>query len=103
MALTHFTFCVAAMRGSGTPAAAAGTFVSEGIVPSGSSQATTAVAPTTRGSDPLVCKVATDTAVYVSFGGSPDATVTASRTFLPAGVVEYYLVNPGDKAAVVTI
>ena len=103
MALTHFTFGVAAMRGSGTPVMAAGTFVSEGIVPSGSSQATTAVAPSTYGGDPLVCKVATDTAVYVSFGGAPVATTTGTRTFLPAGVVEYYLVNSGDKAAVVTI
>jgi hypothetical protein len=49
-----------------------------------------------------VCRVATDTQVYVSFGAAPNATTDAERFLVPAGTVEYFYVKDGDKAAVVT-
>jgi hypothetical protein len=48
-----------------------------------------------------VCRVATDTAVYVSFGTAPNATSDAGRVFMPAGVTEYFRVGAGYKGAVV--
>lgn len=104
MALTHITFgrADASAGGSLTPAMIAGTFSSEGIVPSGSNQQTTVTAPTSGSIK--VCRVATDTAVYVAFGSNPNAsTGTSARAFIPANAVEYFVVNASDKAAVVTI
>ena len=103
MALTHFTFgrADASFGGALTPAMIAGTFSAEGIVPSGSNQTTTATAPT--GGSIKVCRVSTDTAVYVAFGSAPVATTAATRTFMPANSTEYFVVQDSDKAAVVTI
>lgn len=70
----------------------------ESKVPSGSSAATTAAAD----KDSTVCRVATDTAVYVSFGTAPNATSDTIKFFVPAGAVEYFRVKYQDKAAVVT-
>ena len=70
----------------------------ENKTPSGTSAATTNASTS---SQPL-CRVATDTQVYVSFGSAPDASSDAVRFFLPAGAVEYFRVNPGSKGAVVT-
>lgn len=106
MALTHFTFgrADASFSGSLTPAMVAGTFSSEGIAPSASNQQTSVTAPTTPASGVKVCRVATDTAVYVAFGSSPNAsTSTTARAFMPANSIEYFVVNASDKAAVVTI
>jgi hypothetical protein len=104
MALTHFTFGQAGRhwQGSQIPAMLSISFSSEGIVPSGSNQQTTATAGTDTGTA-HVCRVATDTAVYVSFGSSPDATTAATRAFLPANAIEYFIVPASAKAAVVTI
>ena len=102
MALTHFAFCqVGVGYGQGNiPVPIASSVTSEGIVPSASNQQTTAVAPT--GIAEVMCRVATDTAVYVTFGANPNAlTGTAARFFIPANGVEYFRVNPGVKAAVV--
>jgi hypothetical protein len=104
MALTQFAFC---QLGVGFGAnvlevPVASTVTSEGIAPSGSNQQTTATAPT--GIAELVCRVTTDTAVYVAFGANPNAsTGAAARFFMPIGSVGYFRVNPGDKAAVVNI
>jgi hypothetical protein len=75
--------------------------VSETIVPNGSSQQTTQTAPL-LGQRP-VAQVASDTAVYVAFGESPNATTAASRYMVPANQIIRVLVNAGDKAAVVTV
>lgn len=71
----------------------------EVITPGGSNLATTAVA----GSYPAspIARVATDTAIYVSFGASPNASSDATRLYIPAGGVEYVAVRKGDKAAVI--
>lgn len=102
MALTHFTFGRVDDFAADAliPAMVAGTFVSEGIAPSGSNQQTTATAYSTG---KTICRVATDTAVYVAFGSSPNAsTGTTARAFMPANSVEYFLVAASNKAAVVT-
>jgi len=103
MALTHFAFSRGGYLGAGgiMPALDFDDIVSEGIAPSGSNQQTTAEAPNV-GQRPL-CLVSTDTAVYVAFGSSPNATTAASRVFVPANAVVGIICNVGDKAAVVTI
>ena len=101
MAITHFTFCEVGQVtfNAQIPAAKAASFSSEGIVPSGSNQQTTAAAATS-GKLSLVCRVATDTAVYVAFGSNPNAlSGTGTRALLPAGAVDYFIVAAGDKAA----
>ena len=103
MALTHFTFgrADAAVHQSTTQAMIAGTFSSEGIAVSGSNQQTTVTAPT--GGGIKICRVATDTACYVAFGSSPNAsTGTSARAYLPANAIEYFVVNASDKGACVT-
>jgi hypothetical protein len=102
MALTHFAFVNVGVGygSSNIPVAHMQDCVSEGVVPSGDNQQTTAVAPT--GILNVMCRVATDTAVYVKFGANPNAlTGTTARFFIPANGVEYFMVAPGDKAAVV--
>ena len=94
MALTHFCFgrADASQYGAITQAMVAGTFSSEGIAVSGSNQQTTVTAPTTGGIK--ICRVATDTACYVTFGSNPNAsTGTSARAYLPANAVEYFVVN----------
>lgn len=95
MALTQFAFCavnadiLAAYNGGATV---------ESEVPSGANAATTAAA---TASQPF-CRVATDTAVYVSFGSAPNASTDTIRFFVPAGATEFFRIASGDKAAVVT-
>lgn len=99
----QFAFCAVGVEYSGRsniPVPVASTVVSENITSSASNQQTTATAPTTI-ADPM-CRVATDTPVYVAFGTNPNAlTGTAARFYIPANGVEYFRVNPGHKAAVV--
>jgi hypothetical protein len=95
MALTQFTF--GSVEGQFPSMFVAGA-VCETETPSGSNAATTAAAHASQN----VCRVATDTAVYVSFGSAPDASSDAVRFYLPANAVEYFRVRSGDKAAVVT-
>lgn len=102
MALTHFAFCQVGVGygSSNIPVPIASSVTSEGIAPSASNQQTTA--PT--GLAEVMCRVATDTAVYVAFAANPNAlTGTASRFFIPANGIEYFRVNPGNKAAVVNV
>jgi hypothetical protein len=56
---------------------------------------TNGFAPTTK-----AIRVATDTACWILIGASPTATTTADL-YMPAGTVEYWGVNPGDKIAVI--
>lgn len=104
MALTHFTFGQAGQHwnNSQIPAMLSTSFTSEGVASSASNQQTTA----TAGSDDgvvYVCRVATDTAVYVAFGSNPNAdSGTGTRAYMPAGCVEYFIVPASAKGAVVT-
>lgn len=95
MATTQFCFTRAE---NGMPVAYNANSVWEIKTPSGSSGATTAAA--TAGQS--LCRVATDTAVYVTFGSAPTATSTTGF-MVPANGVEYFRVNTGDKAAVITV
>lgn len=95
MALTQFAF--GAVEGQLPSMYALGATV-ESEVPSGSNAATAAAATASQN----VCRVATDTAVYVSFGSAPNAGTDTIRFFLPANAVEYFRVKSGDKAAVIT-
>lgn len=102
MPATQFAFVqVGVGYGQGNiPVPIASTVTSETLTPSASNQQTTAVAPT--GIPEVMCRVATDTAVYVTFGPNPNAlTGTAARFLIPANGVEYFRVTPGNKAAVV--
>lgn len=94
MAVTQFAFLA---LGEVPPVAFAANAAFEIKTPSGSSQATTATAVAGR----TVCRVSTDTAVYVAFGAAPTASSTAGF-YLPANAIEYFRVSSGDKAAVIT-
>lgn len=76
--------------------------VSETITASGSNQQTTATMPDLGGVQGFV-RVATDTAIYVSFGTNPNATTDTARLMVPANAVEYFAVAAGAKAAVATV
>ena len=84
---------------SNIPVPIASSVTSENIASSASNQQTTAVAPAGLGE--VMCRVATDTAVYVAFGANPNATTAGSRFFMPANAVEYFRVVVGNKGAVV--
>lgn len=96
MAVTQFAFGCAE-GGNNPPAMYFASATIETKTPSGASSATTAAAHASQNT----CRVATDTAIYVAFGSSP--TASSSAGFLvPANGVEYFRVNSGDKAAVIT-
>lgn len=95
MATTQFCFTTV---GDTAPVAYSGSATFEVKTPSGSSAATTAAANASQ----TICRVATDTAVYVAFGSSPTASSTAGF-MIPANAVEYFRVASGDKAAVITV
>ena len=50
-------------------------------------------------SDTDVVRVFSTEDCFLKFGSSP--TATTSDMFLPAGIVEYFGMNPGDKIAVI--
>lgn len=95
MALTQFAFM--AVEGM-FPAGYAGGATVESETPSGSHVATAAAANASQN----VCRVATDTQVYVSFGTAPNAGTDTIRFLVPAGSVEYFRVSSGSKASVIT-
>ena len=66
--------------------------------PSGSNAATSAAAR----ADQNVCRVATDTLCYVSFGAAPNAGTDTIRFLCPANTVSFFRVSAGYKAAVIT-
>lgn len=95
MALTQFAFmAVENMMLAGYVGGA----TVETETPSGTNAATTLAAHASQN----VCRVATDTAVYVSFGEAPNAGTDGVRFYLPANSVEYFRVKSGDKGAVIT-
>jgi len=100
---THFVFGRAgeASGGAGViPVMRSDGAVSQTITASGSNQQTSVTAPLV-GQTPT-CFIISDVAVYVALGANPDATVTTSRFFFPAGVGYGIACKAGDKAAVVT-
>jgi len=94
MAVTQFAFCAVDNL---PPAPYSAGAAIETVTPTGSSAATTAAAKASQN----VCRVATDTAVYVAFGTSPTASSSAGF-YVPAGAIEYFRVGDGMKAAVIT-
>lgn len=83
------------------PALIAASVVSEDLVPTESSEATTIAAPDPGDGDPI-CRVANafNAAVHVAFGGAPNAETAHGRVLVLPGAVEYFYVDAGDKAAV---
>lgn len=100
MAKAHFSFgCLAAPMGEPVRALMMQNNASEEIAASASNQQTTAVA----GARDHICRVSVDTASYVAFGTSPNAsTGTGTRVYMPANTTEWFGVVPGWKAAVIT-
>jgi hypothetical protein len=49
-----------------------------------------------------LCRVATDTAIYVSFGSAPNAGTDTIRFYMPANTVEYFRITSGSKGACIT-
>lgn len=102
MALTQVAFGPFYTADGMTPImTAADPTVTQSLAPTGSSQQTSIMSADT----PVMmgCRVATDTAVYVSFGANPDAANDARRFLVTPGSDDFYcLVPPGVKAAVVT-
>lgn len=98
---TQFSFGPAGAWGGGQmlPVLVAGANTSETIAESGSSQSTTATAPS--GSH-VVCRVVSSVAVYVSFGTAPNAGTDGSKIYMPANAIEYFTVQSGWKGAVIT-
>ena len=97
MALTHFAFCALDILDPHYTQSEGA--VVEGEAPSGTNAATTAVALGNHN----YCRVATDTAVYVSFNAAPNAGTDASRFMMPANTVAFFRISPGYKGAVITI
>lgn len=98
MAITHIEFCKVGFISNQTsvPVVDGESIVSETITPSGSNQQSSAAV---KG----YVRVYTDTAVYLAFGANPNAlSGTGSRAYLPAGAVEIFQVDEGNKVAVVT-
>jgi hypothetical protein len=94
MAIAQFAF----MNLDGAPPAAyaAGATVETETI-SGANAATTAASEGGQNA----CRVAVDTASYVSFGAAPNAGTDTVRFFLPAGSIEYFRIGVGLKAAVI--
>lgn len=71
--------------------------VTEVFTTSGVNQTTTAEATADR---PIV-RIATDTAIFASFGAAPNAGTDETKVFIPANSIEYLAITPGDKAAII--
>lgn len=93
MATCQFAF--GSVNSDNIPAFYAGGATVESETVSGSNAATTAAASAAQS----FCRVATDTACYVSFGAAPNAGTDTIRFLLPANAVELFRVKTGDKGA----
>jgi len=69
-------------------------FATQNVTVGVSSTQSTAFRPQTR-----QVRLVSDADCYIAFGAS--ATATTSSMLLPAGVVEYFEVHPGDLIAVI--
>ena len=84
---------------SGVQAADVAGAVCEVEAVSGSNAATTAASDGNH----QFCRVWTDTDCYVSFGTAPNAGTDSIRFPMSAGMVEYFRIKPGYKAACIAI
>lgn len=96
MAATQFAF--GAMNADNDAAMFAAGATVETETPSGTNAATTAAAHAAQN----ICRVTTDTLVYVSFGADPNAGIDAIRFLCPANSVSFFRISAGDKGAVIT-
>lgn len=94
MAITQFVFGVVS---DDILVMYAGGAVAETKVPGAGNGTTTAAATASQ----AACRVATDIAVYVSFGAAPDASTDANRFLIPASRDAIFRVKSGDKGAVI--
>lgn len=69
---------------------------SQNVAYTDTAAASNALAATTS-----VVRVVATTNCYIAFGSAPVATT--SSTYLPAGVVEYFLVTPGHKVSAIRL
>ena len=97
MATTQFAFCSINADIDGAIFNQGATVESK--TPTTSTSATTAAAR----ADQKVCRVSTDTLVYVSFGAAPNAGTDTIRFLVPANTVALFRVSTGDKAAVISL
>ena len=95
MATTHFAFCAINPDLPDVPYAGGATF--EVKTPTASSAATTLAATASQN----ICRVVTDTQVYVTFAAAPTASAAAGF-MCPANSISNFRVKSGDKAAVIT-
>lgn len=86
-------------RGTSMNAIDPKTATSQTFTASGSNQTTTAAALPAQN----VCRIATDVPVYVEIGAAPDATNDAGGRLMMTAGVEYFVVQTGDKVALVTV
>jgi hypothetical protein len=63
------------------------------------STSTSSAASSAFGSNVEYIRIVSDTTCWITFGTSP--TATNSKTYLPAGEVEYYKVSEGEKVAAI--
>jgi hypothetical protein len=97
MAATNVVF---ALLEGGYPHA--GSAVSETLDPT--AEATTEIEAPDYGGRPILCRIATDTAINVNIGPAPDAEGDGVVLFtIPANMVAEFLVNKGDKVSVVAL
>jgi len=95
MATCQFAF--GSVNADSIPAMFVGGATVEAETVGGASAATTAAALASQS----VCRVATDTSCYVSFGTAPNAGTDTVRFLIPANGVEYFRVSTGHKGAVI--
>lgn len=69
---------------------------SQNVSYTGTAASSTAFASTTT-----VVRLVSTSDCYVVFGSNP--TATTSSSFLPVGVVEYFLVTPGQKVSAIQL
>ena len=97
MATTQFAFCTVGQDHDLSVYTAGATTEQKTV--SGTNATTTAAAIEGQ----RFCRVATDTAVYVSFGSAPNAGTDTIRFMMPANTVSWFRVAVGDKGAAITV
>lgn len=95
MATTQITF--AAMNDDVMPFFAGA--VVESIAVSGTSARTTAASTASQN----VARIATDTAVYVTFGADTPTATASNGVMCPANTVSFFRIGSGLKAAAITV
>ena len=89
-----FTFTVETPKSNNGGAIQAGKL---GIVQKASVAATSTAVSNAFGNDTILIRVAVTTDCYIKISDAP--TATTSDTLLPAGSIDYFMVEPGQKAA----